>query len=350
MALLFADSFDHYVAAAVTSKWSAVFGNFTITTGRTGSGGAGRLSVSASTTNYLTKNFAVGHSTLYIGFAYNSASIPGGSVGMAVLGFIDVSTFQVQLVYTPSQKLAVYRQGTLLGTGTTTYASTSWQYIEMKVIFATGTGGSVVVRINGVTELNLTGINTAPSGNASADRFRIGYDGLNGSIDGFFTVNYDDLYALDDTGSTSNTFLGDIKVEVIAPNAAGNYSQFLNTAGTSTNNYTYVDDTTTDDDTTYVQSDVNGNRDSYAFSNLSAATPGTIYGIQIISYARKSDAGSKQIAAFIRMGGTNYDQTAVSLPDTYSSITNVLDLNPDGSVAWTVTTINALEAGVKVAS
>jgi hypothetical protein len=36
----------------------------------------------------------------------------------------------------------------------------------------------------------------------------------------------DDLYVCDSTGSTNNTFLGDVRVDTVRPIGAGNYSEF----------------------------------------------------------------------------------------------------------------------------
>lgn len=350
MALLFCESFDHADINHLTSgKWSYQNSTPALSTGR--NSGLAWFTTIGGGSRILGKILSSNYSTLIIGFAFRVNSSIGGSLGSNIFKFLDGTTQQVALWINTSMQLAVYRQGTLLGTGSTILSLNAWYYFEIKCVFATGTGGSITVKINTVSEIALTSINTAPSGVAQCNRFEIGTDNANSSNN---TANslYDDLYLCDTSGSKNNNYLGDVRIDAIFPNGVGNYSQFTNSAGNSTNNYSYIDEnsgTYPNDDTDYIADGTINHRDSSTMSDLST-TPTTIYGIQVSAYVRKDDAGAKQFCTFLRTASTDYDNSAVFATDSYSYARSIHELNPNGSVDWTATTINSLELGIKVVS
>ena len=72
--------------------------------------------------------------------------------------------------------------------------SNVWHYVEIKIVAATS--GSVTIRVDGVTKLTITGINTTDGSNryvsvniVAAPQWRL-----------------DDFYICDSTGSANNTF------------------------------------------------------------------------------------------------------------------------------------------------
>jgi hypothetical protein len=64
-------------------------------------------------------------------------------------------------------------------------------------------------------------------------------------------------------------------------------------------------------------------------------------------YCRKDDAGSADLYSVIRTGGTDYVGSGISLPNTYTFHTDILETNPDTAVAWTVADINNIEGGYR---
>ena len=88
--------------------------------------------------------------------------------------------------------------------------------------------------------------------------------------------------------------------------------------------------------------------DSYEFSDL-VTLSGSIYAVQVNSWARKDDVGSRTLNAITRPVSTTYSGTSpASLGNTYSYTVFGFEFNPETSGYWTVAEINAAEFGVKM--
>jgi hypothetical protein len=222
--------------------------------------------------------------------------------------------------------------GTVLGTGTANVGVNVWQYLELKVVVS-ATVGTVELRLDGATSPDITasGLNT---GAVNVNEIVVGF--VNAA------TYYDDIYVVDTSGSApTNTWLGDSRVETLYPSSNG-----TNTAWTGV--YTDVDDPATfDSDTTYISSATPGDLETYGMTNLSVAT-GTVFAVQTNLIARKDDAGLRTIAPVIRTGGTDYaGTTTATLSSSYLDYTQLYDRQDPVAADWSVTTVNAMEAGVK---
>ena len=259
----------------------------------------------------------------------------------------DAGSTQIDLRVTTANRLAIVRgSSTTLETGTTEIVVGRWYFIELRVVIH-NSAGEYEVRLDGLTELSDTGVDTQATGNASADQIGIGeYAAFNGT-----TSDFDDLYVFDGTdsgvaGAPNNDFIGDVRVQCRLPDGNGNTSNLVGSDGNSTDNYLLVDEASPDDDTTYVESSTPGDKDTYEYQDLSAAS-GTVYGVQILPLARKTDAGTRSIAAIARLGTTEVDSGDFALNSSYEYAVNPRDANPDGD-QWTIADVNSAEFGVKV--
>ena len=232
------------------------------------------------------------------------------------------------------------------GPGATVLANGVWYYIEVD-FQPHDTTGLFIVRINGVVEsaLNKSNIDTLNNNNS--------YVGivLGGSrcdaVD--VTLNYDDFYLLDTAGSINNDLLGDRAVQTIIPNGNGNSSQMVGSDADSVDNYLHVDEGTAgpDDDTSYVQSATSGNKDTYAYSNLSGAA--SVNGVVIKTVGKKVDAGAADGKAVARSSTTEADSAALGFSTNYTIKNFVRETDPNTSAAWAPSAVDAAEFGVKVA-
>ena len=197
-------------------------------------------------------------------------------------------------------------------------------------------GGVFEVRVNESVWATYSG-NTQSSSNANAN-----YIQLKGR---YSSCAFMDVYMCDGTGSRNNTYLGDCRVDTVRPSAAGTYAQL--TPQGSSSNYANVNETTLDSDSTYNYSATAGVIDSFVFSALTAIT-GTIFGVQPNVAADKDDAGSRSIAVATRVNSTDYVGATQSVSSTYVFYRQIWEQNPNASVNWTSTTVNASEFGYKV--
>lgn len=303
---------------------------------------AGRVSgFSVATSNGATviqKNLGSNRASWVIGLGF--FHVAGASARLIYL--LDSTSLQCELRTNASNQLLITRNGSQAsitnGTSTVTL-SAGWNYVEWKVTIANSSSAdSCIVMLNGVEVINVTaGSDLQNTANAFAQTVGLGNTSS-------ATYRFDDWYVLDQSGSVNNDFLGDSRVITLYPDGNGNSTQWTPIAGT---NYENVDDATPDADSTYNFSSTVGHTDLYTFGNAPAALT-TIHGIQTGIVARKDDAGSREFARVIRTNSTNYDGTTVTLTDSYVSYAEVQEQNPNTSSAWTVSDINAIEAGIKV--
>jgi hypothetical protein len=286
------------------------------------------------------------HSTLILGMAIKATSIPPTTgERLPMIGFYQGGTEQTSINMESSGAIVARRgsiSATAYATSSTQFVAGVWYYLELKIVFH-GTTGSLSLHVNGVqdTGINLSNVNTITTGNAYADAFRIGGNQY-GNAPGMY---FDDLYLCDDQGSTNNNFLGDCRVEALFPSGNGNSSQLVGSDSNSTDNYLLVDeaDPSTSD---YVESSTVGDKDTYTYGNLTPTT-GTVYAVQIIPHAAKTDAGTRSIASVARLSSTEVDSADKTLSSTATYLPDIRETKPGGG-AWTISDVNSAEFGVKV--
>ncbi len=335
--LLFIDGFDHYVTADITKKWTSVAGSTTINASG-GRRGGGSLRVGGNTA-IVTKTYAASASWV-IGFGFTSTGV---ATSTNICSLLDAGTVQVQIRLNVDGTLSVQRNGTNVTGGTSVLALSAgtYYYIEWKVTIADSIGAnSCKVRVNGVDWITVTAAqdlkNTA---NASANQVTLGTSTTPG------TVDYDDHYVCDQSGSTNNDFLGDVRVDTIFPTSDGNYTAFTPSTGSS--HFALVDEATPNT-TDYNDGAAVNDRDSYGMGNLAALTSQTVYGVQVNAAILKDDAGAKSAGTMVRSASTDGDGASVALGTSQTYISQIYETDPNGSIAWTESSVNAMEAGVKV--
>jgi hypothetical protein len=256
--------------------------------------------------------------------------------GSAFLRVYDGGTVQLSVVNN-NGTFSVYRGnvGTLLGTSGVVITSSVWHQIELKVTFHSSTG-TVLLKVDGVTLIDLTDQNTIATANAYAN----GVQWFAAPQDQRFGIS--DIIVMDTTGDYCNDLLGSRMVELKVPTADGNYSQFTPSAGS---NYENVDDVPPDSDTTYNSGDV-GAIDT--FNKADIANPSaTIDAVVCTIYARSNDGGSAQVAAVVRSGGADTVGSGIAVPSSYDFLSSIVYVDPDTDAPFTAAGINAAEFGYK---
>ncbi|HET6380182.1 MAG TPA: hypothetical protein VFH63_03995 [candidate division Zixibacteria bacterium] len=224
-------------------------------------------------------------------------------------------------------------------TGTTLIGDAEWHYVEIKAIIH-DTTGSIEVRLDGSTEITFNG-DTRNGGSGVINRLVVMREAA-----GFSSgdeIRQHDIYVCDSSGSVANNFLGPVRVGALFPSGSGNSTQWTPSAGS---NYQTIDEAAPNGDTDYNESTTPGNIDTVAMGNLPVSAA-AIYGIQHLTYARKTDAGARTLRQVIRSGGTNFEGPDLTVLDTYKYFLKTYTLDPATNAAWTESGINALEAGYK---
>lgn len=328
MTLLFCDSFDHYSTSEIINKWYTGGCQIEAASGRNGTAALRNDSISS----YVYKSLSSSYDTLYVGFAVKPAAIDGSD--RAFIRFYEGSTLHTDIrVEALSGKIKATRNGTQLGISTNQviFADT-WVHLQVKV-YIHDSAGTVDVLANGVNVLSISGVDTQNGGTGVINRVA-----LYGITDSY--AYFDDFW-LDDS-----EFLGDCRIECLFPSGAGATTAWTASSG---NNYECVDEATPNSDTDYVSSSTADQIDTYAFGNL-ATTAGAVKGVQVSAFARKDDAGSRNIALVARPGSTDRAGDTQALSDSYTYYSQIWETNPDTSAVWTISEVNASEFGVKLVS
>lgn len=330
------ESFEQSTAVAdYLGKWTVMSpGSIGTASGRYGNG------MRATGANHFCSRSFESQATWVVGFAFRMSVALGNTLN--ILTLLDSAVVHCGVAVQDTTGLLIAWRGTnatVLGTSAAPLAPNIWHYIEAKFTIH-DTAGVAIVRVNGVPVINLTSQDTRNAGNASANTIRIG----SSTTPTPANLDYDDIYVFDTTGSSNNDFVGDCRVERIAPSGAGATTAWTPSAGA---NYACVDEAPPNADTDYVSSLTAGQTDTYACGNL-VTTSGTVYAVQATATARKDDAGSRSLALVARPGGTDRLGATQGIGDTYGTYTEIWNTNPDTAAAWTIAAVNASEFGQRL--
>jgi hypothetical protein len=338
MTMLFMDGFDHYSTGDLGQMWDAVVGCSIVSTPtRFGTGQALAIGDNAQSVNMNYASFT----TFVVGAGFYFNSVTGTDTNNNIIFLDDVGNGkQVIIRLTLLGELEILNGNlTLLASSpVSTIVANNYYYIEFK-----GTISTSVAANSCQLRVNENVVATVPTSSSIQNTGHAYYNRVGFSSNG--PISYlDDVYICDQSGAVNNDFLGDSRVIPLYPNGNGDSSQWTNSIGNSTNNYTYVDDATPNGDTDYVKASSINLVDLYTFDSLTATT---VFGIEQCSYARKDAAGTRHFQQVQKVGGTVYTASTATLLDTYTYYKQVIELNPDTSSAWTDTDINSAQFGVK---
>jgi hypothetical protein len=343
MSLRFMDSFDYYASGDIMEKWVPT-GTVGISAGNGRRGTASlRAPNGSSGSSYVVVTLDA-QGTWIVGAAFKYNTLP--NFQRAIISLLDGTTEQMGLTLNLDGTLSARRGGqggTILGTTGVSLSSGVWYYLEFKVTIHDSTG-AVQIKVDGDSKLSLTGQDTKQTSNATANRILVGADG---GLLVALTYDWDDLYICDGQGSSNNDVLGDCRVDCLLPNADGSNSQFTPSSGSD--HYAMADDSSPDDDSTYLSDATAGHRDTWNVQNLTALVSPSIKGIQVNITAKKDDAGSRQLKPVIKSGATTQAGTAQSVGVDYRQFSQVFENDPNTSAAWTEAGVNAAEFGAEVA-
>lgn len=250
------------------------------------------------------------------------------SAGAALIRFVGPD---IRLINYGNNDLRLYRGTTQIGASGAPHIPSSLAHIEMKV-FSHATAGTVQVRLNGTLIMDQSNLDTG-----GQDITAVTFGGM--------ATNYhykDNLFI-------SSDWEGELVSHLLRP-ASDSSVQF--TPSTGTDNFALLDELASDGDSTYVSSGTVDQQDLYGYADLPADK--TPVAVQIVTVARKDDAGERTLAVLAHQGSTDYPLQTVTLASAYPAIAGsaakkCLPTCPDAT-AWDRTKLNALTWGFKVAS
>lgn len=349
MALLFLDSFDdRYFTtgssyASYHSKWSVVnedsSGGYLLeqVTGRTGK--ACKLGGNSS----LTKNYSVDllYNNLIWGMALKVESAPVSdteivNIEITHAGGVDNYIYKL----TTDLDIKIYQNTNYIGMTEPDDSIQTNIFYYIESLINAPSSVSIQIKKNGSNWLDNNVSEVSPSGVTYVEATVTGITFKGGVI-------IDDLYL-----ATTN-YLGQIQIDAIVPNA----NTSLSRSNPWTASYLNIDEcyqANHDGTTTYDTSNTaSPSSVSYNFADKSSAT---ILGLQSLSWvAAKKLSGSPgniTFSALTNISSTDYEYatTKALTPDTgptFSLLIGLWENNPATSSAWTTSTYNSAEFGVK---
>lgn len=255
---------------------------------------------------------------------------------------INLTTQLTLAVSSISNKLEVLRgntAGTILATGTTVILPDTWYYIEFK-FNVHNTTGLFEVKLDGLVEIaEQTGLDTQDRTNNTCLALSVNRESTN-SNDQFV----DNLYVLDTATTPNDSYIGPCDIKML--DVTGDSSVAWTPTGAGTTNADRVDEANPHDgDTTYVASSVLNDKDLYTLEDSSAGI--VVSGVKLVTIAKKTDAGTKDIDTLISVSATEQANTK-SLTTSYVGYADYFDTSDGGTTEWTKTTLDSALIGVEV--
>lgn len=304
----------------------------------------GNKALSISGTQNLQINGPAGTAGDEIHVAYYRDS--SGSGGFAYISFHDSANnlqFSITMETDGFVRLrkGTIGAGTLLGTSVSTFATDRWHSILIKATLReAASSGRVQVFMNG-------------SGTATVDS-GAGVDCRNTTVDDFLNVIlgqsgpsglvYFDDYVHATTGSLPDEAL---YIKMLRPDGDGAVTD--GTPSTGVTNFGVVDEDPVSI-VDYNELTVAATEDRFTLTAL-GAVPSSILCVK--AHAHMTGQGTiTNGRTLISSNGTDQYGTNQTLPTggTYAAVYDHYELNPDGSIAWTQTAIDALVAGYEANS
>lgn len=352
MTLLFIDGFDHYDPQALDDfgePWLArgkaayLSPQATRVQGRRPSSFSLRLP-DGSGGGYV-KNLDTTKTSLIIGAAVRVVPYENTYTEPLLLGVRDANAQVAYLVKIGEDgRLKLYRwqygYEQLITTSVATAPARGWHYVELQVTQGIS-NGVLSVRLNGVLAIQMNAQNTIQGGGQLLTAFLGAIPGQECPL----TIDVDDFYIADTSGTINNSFLGDVRVDALQATGAGSLNQWTVTpAGVEA--WEAVSD---EDEATSISAPSAGLRQSFDVESLPVMATPAIFGVQLTMLSRKTDAGLGKLKGLVVSGAQIATSAEIVLQEQRAWQSALFERNPNGNVQWTEASFNAAEFGVESA-
>lgn len=272
---------------------------------------------------------------LAMGVTYSQ--LPGANATTAPIVFRDSNNVRQLCLFVTSTGSIDVRQtsgsGTILGSSSgPVIQAGSYQHIAM---FATchGSTGTIEVRVDGVTVINVSGVNTAPSG--TVNFAQMSGDNLS-STSGI--VDVDDFWCWNNLGTANNDFSGNVRVRRLNPDQDTAATDWVRNTGST--DFSAINQTAPDSDTTYIEAANLNDISEFDFENTPAEVS-AILAAQTYVMMKKTDAGDSNVQVSLVSGASEVNGADRPITTAYAYWTDIFEVDPDTGTAWTKAAIDA---------
>lgn len=355
MTLLWCDGFDHYgtdKGNMTDGAWAESGGtDLTLSTGnpRTGTHSL-RFAATAAQGADTRRVFGGAKTTVGVGAPFWFSNLPTANDEAQLFGFRDTANAeQVVIILQTTGIIEVFRggpAGTSIGvTAVPVITAEAYTHIEAMVTID-NSAGEVEVRVNGITVLALTGVDTAQTANIETSQVAIGKRFGSFNDTGITAMYIDDIFCYDDNGSFNNTFIGDRRVLTLFPNADTAAADWTPLSGTGFSN---IDEADPDDDTSYISAASGaspGLVSEFDMENLPAGVS-SVSAVVLVNRMRKTDAGVANVLPSLVSGSTEAAGTDHPLTEAYAYYHEVIEADPDTAAPFTPSAVDSAKLKVE---
>lgn len=361
MAYIHSDPLDSVstTISTLAYRWDAYIpSGFSVAINTTlGRSGGGCLTTISNNQGYVSKKLprplaGVGQDSLFLGVSiyltgsattatrsimsgYNTA--PQSNTNSTTAPWATATETWVTVGLDTTNRITLVRTGTVVATAVDPLPLTTWCRIELRVSNIDDEGGMAEVRVNGETVINFTG-----------DLYTAGEKTLYAAS--FHTSSVwrlDDPMIWDSSGSSVNTFLGDLIMETLRPTGPGTTTQSTPTGAATP--WQAVSEAVPNNNTSYTAINTAGHKDTYVFADSAAAT-GVVHAVVAVTTMKTTGMSPRKVVPVARLAGTEANgapQPVLIDMTTGYRAEQALVPRPGGG-NWTLAEINAAEFGWKV--
>lgn len=357
MALIWADSFEHYGTGTTgrTNMLAGPYGDLgssALVSGTQSRTGTYSLRISqAPGDRQYARRVIPGATRNVIGFGFGlfmeelPPNITNANNGPHGVFFRSGSAFLVSLAYRSDGSIEVFK-GTSLGSGDGTslgstdpgvLTASAFHHVEVAVRIDSIVG-EVEVRVDGVTVFVRDSLDLG-----SSNVTNIEWGALT-SANYELVTYYDDVFAWDDTGDVNNDFLGQQRVYTLWPEGNESTQDWVVVGAAS--GYEAINEIVPDGDTTYISGMEVDDVSEFSLGELPTETA-LIAGVYVPTMARLSDAGTGNMQVSLVSEGQASDGPDVPLTTAYTYWDGVHEVDPNTGNPWTKAALEAAILRVK---
>lgn len=345
MAWRFGDTFRHYGTATIPlAKWNGGRGNASISaTGGRDNGPSLRLSGDSGIPGWVACTVDDTLDELIAATRFRPTT---ASVTIMEFRHFGNNAVHVSIGLDALQRICAWRgpqaTGVLLATGR---AIPLDNLTDIQVgVKVSDTVGTVEVRLNGspTPEFALTAQDTCSGITPLITHFSLGHYGVPNGLFSFASHYHSDFRLSDRTGAVNNDFLGELRGDLMLPDAPGANQAFTPSTGTD---HEAVIDEVPPSAADYLESSVTGDKDTHTVTPLTGID--NIVAVQINNWFFKSDAGYAAGRSLLISGATEATGETLAAPLDPIYQLDTWELDPNTAAAWTLANVNAIEIGTE---
>lgn len=223
----------------------------------------------------------------------------------------------------------------------------TWHYIEVYVRVH-DTTGQVIVKVDNAEVININNVDTRNGGSGYITLLGPLHSSSNGAPSDYIgsQQDYDDWYVCDTSGADNTSFLAPVRIDGLLPTADATPTDFTPLSGSTS--WEMIDEAAPDGDTTYNTSSTIGHKDVVELASVPSPASITIFGVVSRVRAKASDLGVISLVPSVISNAVEDDGATAALGTGYNEYSDLLERNPDGNVAWTDSTVNALQLAYRI--